>query len=363
MKLKILNQLFPFFGTEVPVMSEILQNIEKHEKLIVFAIRQYALENMTSELYVSEGQIVFSKPLNNTKVSIVLSDSNNDDIWRWFIECFLFVKIEDEKSLEIVKNSIFQHASISLENRDVVQTSKYLELLNGLEVGSHLSIIYFKEFIGETVNNNNYNDSTKIDNTPKKIESLKLVIPIQNPIIENLINNMVFVGNFYINKFLVTQEEWEFIMGENPSYFRENNKCPVEKVSYDDIQIFLQKLNALTGKQFRLPTKDEWEYAAKGGENYEYAGSNHINEVAWFDDNSDGITHPVGQKQANGYGLYDMTGNVWEWTSSETNDFIVVKGGGFDHSRKFCNFKNNEETAYPDESYWDIGFRLVIDNI
>ena len=163
-------------------------------------------------------------------------------------------------------------------------------------------------------------------------------------ILQNLANNMVYVeggsfhmGNnisrdcdafedempihevntssFYISKYEVTQEEWMFVMGNNPSLFG-GSKRPVDNISWDDCQLFIKKLNELTGKQFRLPTEAEWEYAARGGKlshGFKYAGSNIIQDVAWFEGNSDGQTHEVGSKMPNELGLYDMSGNVFEW--------------------------------------------------
>lgn len=175
----------------------------------------------------------------------------------------------------------------------------------------------------------------------------------QKAIIQNLINNMVPVeggtfmmgatpeqGNynyvedakpahkvtlpsFFIGKYEVTQEEWEAVMDGNPSSHK-SAKLPVEFVNWYDSQEFIRKLNQMTGKHFRLPTEAEWEYAARGGirsRGYKYAGSDNLNDVAWYSVNSDLETHPVGQKKPNELGLYDMSGNVYEWCQDWYGDY------------------------------------------
>jgi formylglycine-generating enzyme required for sulfatase activity len=124
----------------------------------------------------------------------------------------------------------------------------------------------------------------------------------------------VTLGDYYIAETEVTQAQWKAVMGDNPSVFEGCDDCPVEKVSWNDVQEFITRLNARAGSpRYRLPTEAEWEYAARGGANsrgYQYAGSNDINEVAWYDDNSGSKTHPVKGKKPNELGVYDMSGNV-----------------------------------------------------
>lgn len=168
----------------------------------------------------------------------------------------------------------------------------------------------------------------------------------------------VTLSDYYIGQTEVTQALWEAVMGSNPSFF-EGDNLPVEQVSWNDCQVFIQKLNQLTGKQFRLPTEAEWEYAARGGrksQGYKYAGGNNIGSVAWYTGNSGIATHPIGTKQANELGIYDMSGNVYEWCSDWYGDYTsssqsdpqgpssgsgrVGRGGDYGSSAGYCRVSN-----------------------
>ena len=241
-------------------------------------------------------------------------------------------------------------------------------------------------------NNNNTANNTSNSNLP--------------PVIQNLIANMVRVeggtftmgatseqgsdaysyekpkhqvtlSSFSIGKYEVTQEEWQAVMGSNPSYFK-GAKLPVEKVSWDDCQEFIRRLNQMTGKSFRLPTEAEWEFAARGdnrSKHYKYSGSNNLSSVAWYYDNSGSETHPVGQKSPNELGLYDMSGNVWEWCAdwydkysksaqtdpkgSSSGSHRVLRGGSWGSSAGYCRVSNRSfKTPSNSNSY--LGLRLAL---
>jgi formylglycine-generating enzyme required for sulfatase activity len=180
----------------------------------------------------------------------------------------------------------------------------------------------------------------------------------------------VSVTKFLLGKTKVTQVQWRSLMGRNPSQFNFcGDSCPVEQVSWSDAQQFIEKLNRKTGQKYRLPSEAEWEYAAR-------AGSNH-DEYSWNFANSDGKTHPVGQKLPNAFGLYDMHGNVWEWTqdcwhqnyygaptdgSAWTTGCIgnsyVIRGGSFSTSLSYMDSAYRSKQEFSSSS---IGFRLVRD--
>ncbi len=201
----------------------------------------------------------------------------------------------------------------------------------------------------------------------------------------------VTVQDFYIGKYPVTQAEWRAVMGSDPPElkFKGCDQCPVERVSWNEVQNFIKTLNQKTGKNYRLPSEAEWEYAArggakslplgegKGGAGYKYAGSDNLDEVGWYGENSDGKTHPVGEKKPNELSIYDMSGNVWEWCEDVWHDNYkgapqdgsawlsggdqarrVVRGGSWLDYVDGCRVSYRSYYV-ADIRYYDLGFRLA----
>ena len=187
----------------------------------------------------------------------------------------------------------------------------------------------------------------------------------------------VTLSTYCIGETEVTQALWTAVMGSNPSNFSGDNN-PVESVSWNDVQTFITRLNDLTGRNFALPTEAEWEYAARGGNQshgYKYSGSNTIGDVAWYSGNSSSQTHAVKTKAPNELGLYDMSGNVYEWcqdwygsyssgaqtnpTGPSSGSNRVRRGGGWFNDARLCrvSFRSHSSPAFSSDN---LGFRLLL---
>lgn len=284
--------------------------------------------------------------------------------------------------------------------------------------------------VNSIIQNNQVNNHTT---TPSVFSSIaKPILQVQTPTIKKIVTDyeMVYVeggeiqmgsknnsedespihrvrvNSFYMGKYLITQKEWLSVTGNNPSRFVGNLFRPIERVCWNDVQRFITKLNQLRGKNYRLPTEAEWEFAARGGNKsrgYKYAGSNNIDEVAWYIGNSDGTTHLVGTKKPNELEIYDMSGNVWEWcqdyydknyysksTVDNPKGFIpfiqkfslwlqkddkssnnltlrgcerpcVLRGGSWSDQSNFCNSTKRGFNSPTDYGFGNIGVRLVLD--
>lgn len=190
--------------------------------------------------------------------------------------------------------------------------------------------------------------------------------------------HQVTLSSYCIGQTEVTQALWQAVMGNNPSSFSSDLNNPVEQVSWNDCQEFISKLNQMTGKTFRLPTEAEWEYAARGGnksQGYIYAGSNDIDEVAWYSDNNGEYTNLVATKAANELGLYDMSGNVYEWcqdrfgyysseaqinpTGPSSGNYRIFRGGGWNQPARDCRVSHRYYNI-PDGFWYNVGLRLVL---
>ncbi|MDC0584681.1 SUMF1/EgtB/PvdO family nonheme iron enzyme [Bacteroidales bacterium] len=190
----------------------------------------------------------------------------------------------------------------------------------------------------------------------------------------------VNIKSLFAGKFEVTQEQWVAVMGDNPSINKGCNKCPVENVSINDVEQFLVKLNEKTGKEYRLPSEAEWEYLARGGQKsmgYLYSGSNSVNKVSNHEDNCKEAPKTVGSKKPNEIGLYDMSGNVWEWVQDRWHDnykgapvdgsawldggnpLWVNRGGSCGYKEQYHRIGNRNDD-HPGKGRDVVGFRLVL---
>jgi formylglycine-generating enzyme required for sulfatase activity len=185
----------------------------------------------------------------------------------------------------------------------------------------------------------------------------------------------VCISPFYIGRYEVTQGEWRHVMGSNPSFFSKcGDDCPIDQISWSDAQEFIYRLNRLTGRNYRLPTEAEWEYACRGGGKVDKFCGGEVDTVAWYDRNSGNRVHQVGRKKPNSFGIFDMSGNVWEWVQDWNGRYPAERGkdpqgpssgssrvrrGGswlYDAAKARATWRSS---GYQDDRAIDIGFRLA----
>lgn len=224
-----------------------------------------------------------------------------------------------------------------------------------------------------------YTDSTKeekaLSHTPEPEDTLETGILVQKAAVQPLYESFTetlpnyvelhMVGipdhKFWIGKYQVTQAQWKALMGDNPSNFKDDD-LPVERVSWEDATEFCKKLSQVTGKEYRLPTEAEWEYACRAGSTGDYCFGNDVNllkDYAWYRPNSGHKTQPVGQLKPNAWGLYDMHGNVWEWCDDDGGGPKALRGGSWRDDGNYCRSAYSDRYG-PRGRGIDIGFRVVI---
>ena len=272
---------------------------------------------------------------------------------------------ENEERLQGEEESFYQPAE-----REVLKPTKGQVAKNGLLINWSSSVTpKQKEVLSRLVGNmvQVEGGSFQMGGTPEQGSD---VYSDEKPVHE------VTLSDYYMGKYEVRQSEWEAVMGSNPSRFK-GADLPVERVSWEDCHEFIGRLNALTGLNFKLPTEAQWEYAARGGrlsKGYKYSGSNNLGEVGWYGSNSGNCTHRVGEKQPNELGLYDMSGNVWEWCEDRYGGYSVTsqrdplgaadgshrmyRGGSWNSEVRNCRVSVRYDFALG-HRYDNLGFRLV----
>ena len=307
-----------------------------------------------------------------------------------------------ERSAFKTKESNFNFKLDSLENRvflcnvGLVNVTKDIKLMEiELETLKDSSAGFEKELTQITAENSKMDaqlDSLLKSNSKKSELDMKIEMVFVEGGQYNMGSNKgglnekpvhsVKLSSFNIGKYEITQDQWQAIMGTNPSKYNECKNCPVENVSWDDVQNFIKELNRQTGMGYCLPTEAQWEYAARGGKHskgYKYSGSNELDAVGWFSLNSDNKTHAVGAKRSNELGIFDMSGNVHEWCLdlyseqyldvSKTSVInptgplfgagCVIRGGSFLSAEDGCVNSRRGRMGSRISSY-NYGFRLTL---
>lgn len=325
-----------------------------------------------------------------------------------FDKCFVFERVKcDEKETEVKVSVCLKVLMCVNEEYDLCVSSNWgtrgamvnpysysegktatvdftLRKRPGKEVGEITVKAEGKELSSKKIQKAGSNEEIKVGNVEFKMIHVEggtftmgATSEMKDPNSYEKPTHQVTLSSYYIGETPVTQKLWQAVMGSNPSYFKGGNR-PVEEVSWYDCQEFINKLNQKTGKKFRLLTEAEWEYAARGGnksKHTQYSGSNNLDEVAWYESNSGGKTHPVKTKKPNELGIYDMSGNVWEWcqdwfdaykkgsqtspTGPTSGVSRVDRGGNWSTNVRYC-YLSCRSFTYPEHGHNGLGLRLAL---
>ena len=310
-------------------------------KIIVFTCSKGRELHFGLELNKTLSQALIASKKSELKTIVVVNYAENDDVEVGYM---------DYKSGELIAKETLEHHSYRATYRNR-RTGSYTTK-DETYSAPFKDIVYSIEHRIQNVSepslqkmNATTNDSIGSNNTPFQIKKNRLNISmvfVQGGTFQMGSDNnnddnplrKVKLSSFYIGKYEITQKQWRDVMGNNPSYHNTCNDCPVESMTWDDVQQFLAKANEKFHEHYRLPTSAEWEFAARGGnktKNCAFSGSSKLDAIAWYGNNSIGKshrceTHTIGKKLPNELGIYDMSGNVWEWVSDwyEENNILGI---------------------------------------
>lgn len=274
---------------------------KKEINLILFAQK----EKVPQELIKYSSQIIDAHQFQRQSSRLIDNLGLHEDSARWAVECWIKALGKEYHFTKPLK--------IDIKNSIPVQNI----------VTPQIEMILVEGGIFQMGNNNFYDDERPV--------------------------HRVQLDSFYIGKYPVTQKQWIEIMGYNPSRFSKNENFPVEKIRWNEVHEFIKKLNDKSGLTYRLPTEAEWEYAAKGGKKskgFLYSGSSNADEVGWYKGNSDGKPHPVGLKQSNEIGIYDMSGNIEEWCSDFYNPEFYKTSPFYNPQESSNSYRNYDFVAH-----------------
>ena len=354
-------------GLQMPDGTPCYKEMKPGSLLLAFAAEhEEAYQSILRQWENIQRDLLREAPAPDTRYEVTLPKEYID--WLLSQEGYIYQKVGEK----LAANNI-----LSLSAEDL-----YEEIITPMmkETQSYLQA-HTKEFDQFTFSDNGIKSSFLIVKRLKQTDK-NLSFMVRCSIEKDSHSHLVFTVNgvsftmirvqtahFYLGRFPVTQRLWRAVMGTNEQCLYKRDNYPVEKVSWYDCQNFIQRLSLITGKSFRLPTEAEWEYAAKGGahsKRFNYAGGNNSNEVAWHKGNSRENLHEVGLKRPNELGLYDMSGNVYEWCEdgykTRQDDEVSargVRGGNYLANKEYCRITSRYAIT-PNYRDHGIGFRLAL---